>query len=230
VWSPDGSSITYGGGAGFTFDLYRRAADGGGTVERLFDEPAWQHPMDWASDGRHLLFTRNSAEHGTDLMILPAGGRPYLFLRTPVSEAHSQLDPASRRWIVYSSDDGGRREIFVQAFTPGSPAADARWQISTGGGTMPRWRGDGREIYYWGLDGRIMAAAVDGRGAAFTWSAPTALFQTAMPTLRTNDISFDVSADGQRFLVAEPSERIGTPPLIVVTDWVAALRRAAPEQ
>ena len=225
VWSPDGSTITYSGGSGLSFDLYRRAADGGGTVERLLNEPAPQHAMDWSADGRHFSFTRNSAQFGTDLMILPAGGKPYTFLRTPVSEAHSQFEPKSRRWILYSSDDIGRREIYVQAFTPGQPAADARWQISSGGGTMPRWRGDGKEIYYWGPDGRIMAATVDGSGTAFKWSTPAPLFQAVMPTLRTNDINFDVSADGQKFLLVEPSERVGAPPLMIVTDWVAAVRR-----
>jgi Tol biopolymer transport system component len=225
VWSRDGSTITYSGGSGLAFDLYRRAADGGGTVEQLVNEPSPQHPMDWSSDGRHLIFTRNSAEYGTDVRVLPAGGEPYTFLRTPVSEAHSQLEPQSRRWILYSSDDVGRREIYVQAFTPGQPAADARWQISSAGGTMPRWRGDGKEIYYWGLDGRIMAATVDGAGSAFKWSTPAPLFQAVMPTLRTNDINFDVSADGQKFLLVEPSERTGTPPLMIVTDWVAAVRR-----
>jgi len=227
VWSPDGSTITYSGGSGFRLDLYRRAADGGGIVERLVDEPSPQHPMDWSSDGRHLLFTRNSADFGTDLLVLPAGGKPYTFLRTPVSEGHSQLEPKSRRWILYSSDDVGRREIYVQAFTPGQPAADARWQISSGGGTMPRWRGDGREIYYWGPDGGIMAAAVDGTGSAFKWSTPAPLFQAVAPTVRTNDINFDVSNDGQKFLLVEPSERIATSPLMIVTDWVAALRRQA---
>jgi Tol biopolymer transport system component/predicted Ser/Thr protein kinase len=225
VWSPDGARITYAGGTELALDLYRRAADGGGAVERLTNEPSWQHPMDWSSDGFHLVFTRNSDDFGTDLMILPAGGKPYMYLRTPVSEAHSQLEPKSRRWIVYSSDDIGRREVFVQAFAPGQPAAAARWQISSGGGTMPRWRGDGKEIYYWGLDGRIMAATVDGTGSAFKWSTPAPLFQAVMPTLRTNDINFDVSADGERFLLVEPADRIGTPPLMMVTDWLAAVRR-----
>ena len=92
-------------------------------------------------------------------MVLPAGGQPYIFLQTSVSEGHSQFSPITARWLAYSSDDSGRREIYVKAFVPGKPAADARWQISTSGGTMPRWRGDGREIYYWALDGTFMAVA-----------------------------------------------------------------------
>jgi eukaryotic-like serine/threonine-protein kinase len=228
VWSPDGTTITYSSGTGMGYDLYRRAADGSGTVEQLTSQPSQQHPMDWSSDGQYLVFTRNVLGFGTDVLILPAGGNPYTFLQTPVSEAHSQIDPTGRRWIVYSSDDVGRREIFVKAFVPGQPSTEARWQLSSGGGTMPRWSRDGKEIYYLGLDGRIMAAAVDGTGPAFKWSTPSPLFQALTPTLRTNDIVFDVTPNGQRFLLVEPSDRTGTQPLMIVTDWVAATRRPAP--
>jgi hypothetical protein len=90
---------------------------------------------------------------------------------------------------------------------------------------MPRWRGDGRELYYWALDGKIMAAPIDGTGSAFQKSTPVVLFQVQPPTLRTNDINFDVTRDGQRFLFIEPVERVQSQPLTFVTDWLAATKR-----
>jgi Tol biopolymer transport system component len=218
IWSPDGASITYSSGELRRFDLYRRPADGTGSVERLTSEPSAQHAMDWSDDGKLLSFTRNI--QGTDLMMLPSGGKPYMFLQTSVSEAHSQFSPLTPRWVAYSADDTGRREIYVKAVVPGQPAADARWQISSAGGTMPRWRADGRELFYWALDGTIMAAPVDGTGAAFKTSTPVPLFQVQPPIMRTNDISFDVSGDGQRFLIVEPVERARSQPLNLVTNWL----------
>jgi dipeptidyl aminopeptidase/acylaminoacyl peptidase len=226
VWSPDGRTITFASGEGRRFGVFRKASDGTGSVQQLIAEPFAQHPLDWSPDGKTLLFTRN--DPNTDLMILPAGGQPYIFLRTHISEAHSQLNPVVPRWIAYSSDDSGRREIYVREFVAGKPAGDALWPISdaTGtGGTMPRWRRDGRELYYWALDGRIMAVEVNPSGSMFKSSTPTPLFQVQPPTLRTNDISFDVTPDGRRFVIIEPVERLQLQPLHVVTDWLASVKR-----
>jgi eukaryotic-like serine/threonine-protein kinase len=224
VWSPDGATITFSSGEVRSFDLFRKASDGTGGIERLTSEPSAQHAMDWSADGKHLSFTRNI--RGTDLMILPAGGQPYMFFQTNVSEAHSQFSPTMPRRLAYSSDEiGGRREIYVTDFVPGKPAGDVRWQISTAGGTMPRWRRDGSELYYWALDGTFMAAKVDNSGSAFRWSTPAPLFRVQPPTLRTNDISFDVTRDGQRFLILEPVERARSQPLSILTNWLAAAKK-----
>jgi dipeptidyl aminopeptidase/acylaminoacyl peptidase/predicted Ser/Thr protein kinase len=224
IWSPDSTSITFSSGELRQADLYRMPADGSRTPERLTHLPSPQHAMDWSSDGKYLSFTRNVK--GTDLMILPAGGQEYIFLQTNVSEAHSQFNPGPPRWLAYSSDEvDGRREIFVHAFVPGQRAGGQRRQISKNGGTMPRWRRDGKEIYYWALDGRIMAVEVNGDGPVFQSSAPRELFKIHAPTLRTNDISFDVTPDGLRFLVVEPVERVQTQPLTFVTDWLASAKR-----
>jgi Tol biopolymer transport system component/predicted Ser/Thr protein kinase len=224
IWSPDGATITFSSGEFRQSDLYRLPSDGSGPAERLTNLPSPQHAMDWSSDGKYLSFTRNVK--GTDLMMLPAGGQEYIFLQTDVSEAHSQFNPGPARWLAYSSDEvDGRREIFVQAFVPSQRAGSQRRQISSGGGTMPRWRRAGKEIYYWALDGRIMAVEVNGAGAVFQASTPRELFRVQAPMLRTNDISYDVTADGQRFLLVEPVERVQTQPLTFVTDWLASVKR-----
>jgi Tol biopolymer transport system component len=224
IWSPDGAMITFSSGEPRQWDLYRAPANGTGRPARLTTLPSAQHAMDWSSDGKYLSFTRNVK--GTDLMILPEGGKEYIFLQTNVSEAHSQFSPGAARWIAYSSDEiDGRREIFVKAFVPGQQAGSTLRQISKDGGTMPRWRRDSRQLYYWALDGRIMAVDVNDAGSSFQASSPVELFKVQPPTLRTNDISFDVTDNGQRFLIVEPVERVQTQPLTFITDWLAAVGR-----
>lgn len=223
IWSPDGRWITYASGPSPAAQLVRKPSDGTGTAEQL-TAPGDVHAMDWSADGRHLAFTRNAPDTGTDLYILAdAGGRePYLFLQTPVSEAHTQFAPGvPTRWLAYSSDDTGRREIYVAPFLAGQPASGVRWQVSRRGGTMPRWRKDGRELYYWALDGHMMAVPVDGSGSAFRASAAIPLFQVHPPTLRTNTLDFDVSPDGGRFLLIEPAEQTAYQSLRVITTWLA---------
>lgn len=209
-------------------NLFRKAADGTGRTVQLTDELSRQHAMDWSTDGQFLTFTRNSLGFGTDIHILPAGAdrKPYLFWQTKVSEAHSQFRPGTpARWIAYSSDEvGGRREIFVTEFTPGQMAG-ARWQVSVDGGTMPRWRADGSELYYWTLDGRIMAVDVSVEGATLRLGSPRRLFETQPPTLRTNAIQFDVDPRGQGFLLVEPSEQLTFQPLTFVSNWLQAASR-----
>ena len=223
IWSPDARALTFAAGTGNAFDLFRKPADGSGAIEQLTHDKGPQHPMDWSDDGRYLAFTRNNSNSGTDLEILSIGdaGQRYGFLRTAVSEAHTQFAPGTPpRWVAYSADEGGRREIYVRAFTAGQPASGAMWQVSTDGGTMPRWRGDGRELFYLGLDGRMMSVAVNGDGAAFRSAPPITLFEGHRPTLRTNSIEFDVTRDGQRFLIIEPSEQAIFQTLSLVTNWL----------
>ncbi|HUE84856.1 MAG TPA: hypothetical protein VMO26_02155 [Vicinamibacterales bacterium] len=216
--------LTFAAGIGNAFDLFRKPADGSGAVDQLTNDKGPQHPMDWSDDARYLAFTRNNIGTGTDLKILAIddeGRQSYDFLQTAVSEAHTQFAPGTPpRWVAYSADETGRREIYVRAFTPGQPASGAMWQVSSEGGTMPRWRGDGRELFYLGLDGGMMSVAVNGDGAAFRSAPPITLFELHRPTLRTNSIEFDVTRDGQRFLIIEPSELAPFQTLSLVTNWL----------
>ena len=177
IWSPDGAMITFASGQPQLFDLYRKRSDGTGGVQRLTNKPSAQHAMDWSADAKSLAFTRNTAG-GTDLLILPEGGSEYTFLKTNVSEAHSQFSPRAARWIAYSSDDSGRREIYVKAFIPGQAAGDARTQISpiSAGGTMPRWRSDGRELY-------LLGAGRDNHGSLGRPFGPSVPVLNACPAV-----------------------------------------------
>ena len=153
-------------------------------------------------------------------MIRPrSGGPPLSFLGHARGASKAQFNPGVPRWIAYDFDDSGRREIYVQAFEPGKPASPARWQISNGGGIMPRWRADGKEIFYLSLEGKMMAARVSGDGAAFQSSTPQFLFNATPPQLRTPNFEYDVSPNGERFLMIEPTEKSEYQPLTLVTNW-----------
>jgi Tol biopolymer transport system component len=219
IWSPDGASVTFANDAAGKANLYRKAATGAGTVERLTTGNTFeQQPLDWSRDGRFLLYTQIT--RSTEIMIQAAeGGKPLSFLGHARGASKAQFNPGVPRWIVYDFDDSGRREIYVQAFEPGKPASSARWQISNGGGMMPRWRGDGKEIFYLSLDGKMMAARVSGDGAAFQASTPEVLFNATPPNLRTPNFEYDVSSDGERFLMIEPLVAPEYQPLTLVSNW-----------
>jgi Tol biopolymer transport system component len=219
IWSPDGATLTFSNDAAGRANLYRKAASGAGTIERLTTHIAEQEPLDWSRDGRFLVYTQITAP--TEVMIQAAsGGEPVSFLGQHAHGAvHFQFNPGAPRWIAYDFDDSGRREIYVQAFEPGKPASPARWQISDAGGQMPRWRGDGKEIFYLSLGGKMMAVRVSGDGAAFQSSAPQILFDATAPQLRTPNWEYDVSLDGQRFLMIEPLVDPEHQPLTIVGNW-----------
>src|ERR1035441_7363331 len=134
-------------------------------------------------------------------------------------EPKHSFNPGVRRAIPYDFDGGGRREIYVQAFEPAKPASPACWQISNGGGTMPRWWGDGKVIFYLSLDGKMMAVRVSGSGGALVSSTTVFLCNATPPQLRTSNWEYDVSADGERFLMIEPMAAPEYQPLTLVSNW-----------
>ena len=218
VWSPDGSAVTFANDVSSYANVYRKATSGAGTVDRLTAEKFEEEPLDWSRDGRFLLYTRLT--RSTEIMVLAAGGgQPLSFLGPARGASKAQFNPGVPRWIAYDFDDSGRREIYVQAFEPGKPASPARWQISDAGGMMPRWRRDGKEIFYLSLEGKMMAVRVSGDGAAFQFSNPQFLFNATPPHLRTPNFEYDVSADGERFLMIEPMEKPEYQPLTLVSRW-----------
>jgi eukaryotic-like serine/threonine-protein kinase len=219
VWSPDGAAVTFANDAAGRANIYRKAASGAGPIERLTTKnTVEQQPLDWSSDGRSLLFTQISLS--AEIMVLAAsGGQQLSFLGNNLGAGRGQFNRGVPRWVVYDFDDSGRREIYVQAFEPGKPASSARWQISDSGGTMPRWRSDGKEIFYLSLDGKMMAVRVSSDGPAFHSSTPQFLFKATPPEMRTPDFEYDVTPDGERFLMIEPMEKPEYQPLTLVSNW-----------
>ena len=156
-------------------------------------------PTDWSPDGRYLVYTIPGIGTGFDLWLLPdpadtAGAKPVKFLGGPADEMHASFSPDGHL-VAYSSNESGTYQVYVQTF----PLSERKWPVSTGGGYEPRWRGDGREIYYLSADRRLMAVPV---GAGPSFGVPKPLFQTRVPAgvepFRTH---YGATRDGQRFLV-----------------------------
>ena len=147
---------------------------------------------------------------------------PVPFLQTQFLERHAQLSPDSR-WMAYTSDESGQYQIYVQSF----PAGSGKWQVSTSGGIQPRWRRDGKELFYLPADGKLMAVPVRA-GATFETGTPALLFQTQLFGLAPSAVysqQYDVVADGQRFLLNVDLSEATTVPITVVLNWTAGLRR-----
>ena len=174
---------------------------------------------DWSPDGRHLLFsTTTSSDY--DLWLLPLAGdpKPVSFLSAPGDQMHGNFSPDGRL-VAYSSNESGRFEVQVQTF----PVTDRQWPISTTGGYEPRWRADGREMYYLSADQKLMAVGVNP-GPSF--GAPTELFPVrvggGVSSQRTHYVP---SRDGRRFLINTPAGDAAIVPITVVLNWTAALKK-----
>jgi serine/threonine protein kinase/Tol biopolymer transport system component len=234
VWSPDSAQIAFSGiTSGFPSSIYKHAANGSGSEELLStgapDELAL--PFDWTANGL-ILFGRLqlATPAQTDIWALPTGGgaTPYPVLQTPFNKAGAKVSP-NGKWIVYTSNESGMTQVNVEPF----PAlGQGKWQVSTRGGISPKWRSDGRELYYLALDGNVMAVDVDTSKDAFESGSPRALFSTPMemPTSDEQpDTLFDASPDGQRFLLNLPLPRensaaaFADTPLQVIVNWTAGL-------
>jgi len=152
----------------------------------------------------------------------PGEQKPIPFLVTQADETFGQFSPDGK-WIAYSSDESGRREVYVQGFAPDRvpAAAVGKWQISTAGGDKPRWRRDGKELYYIAPDRKMMAVSVK-LGPPFEPGVAVPLFETRV----VGFFPYDVSADG-RFLLYTPSEAeaAAPSPVTIVLNWQAELKR-----
>lgn len=213
VWSAEGDSVVFTAGSRYT--LCKKSVNSTGAAQQVKDgeEPISGAPFDWSRDGKRLLYVR-----GSDLWTL-LDGKASAFQQTPYRERPAQFSPDGK-WIVYASEETGRSEIWVQTF----PASGGKWQISTTGGNMPRWSNDAREIFYLAADGKLMAVKVT-LGPSFEYGNATALFQTRIDPRRVSfgAWAYAVSREG-RFLVENTAGEPKPVPLIIVTNWWAAIR------
>ena len=221
IWSPDGTRIAFssdrGGGS-----LCAKPASGAGEEEVLFKTPGEAYPTDLSRDGRFLVYSLFAPGEKTNaLWILPLFGdlKPFLFARQGLKEPKARFSPDGK-WIAYDSYESGVAEVYVTSF----PDQKGKWQISQGGGTEPRWRGDGNEIYFLNSRNAVMASDVTTAGS-FQAGTPHELFQIPV-FYSNNEWAYDVSPDGQRFLVVlPPARQTATFPITLVTNWAAGLMR-----
>ena len=219
LWSPDGSWIIYCSNRKGPFDLYQRAANGAGSEDVLLESDLTKFPTSWSRDGRFVLYyTYSDPKTKADLWVLPMFGerKPFPFLQTEALEARGQFSPDGR-WIAYVSLESGHSEVYVTPF----PGPGGKQQVSIAGGVEPRWRGDGKELFYLAADDKLMAAEVNIKGPAIEIGAARPLFETH-PAQQGR---VNVTADGQRFLVNTLVEEKGSSPLTLVVNWTADLKR-----
>jgi hypothetical protein len=226
VWSPAGDRL---------FMLRRPGGlavvpAGGGKAEKVRDEAALE-PNSVSPDGRFLAFTTLNAGTNRDIGFMPiAGGAPTLLANSTADEVHAQISP-NGRWIAYESDESGAGEIYVQRF----PSGGGKVRVSSSGGVQPRWRRDGRELYYLARvtvggdqtgEGRMIAVAFEETpevrlGQAVTLFEGGFVFTGGLGTIA----NYDVTADGQRFLVATRTGTREESPITVITNWQSLLER-----
>jgi serine/threonine protein kinase len=230
IWSPDGRSIAWASNRSGAFDLYIKSASGVGAdrlLTRMGTATGW--PEDWSLDGRFLLYQIPGLKTGQDLWIAPqpAGAAtdqtPFPYLQSEFDEQHGRFSPDGH-WVAYMSNESGINEIYVQSF----PASGTKFQISTGGGREPQWRKDGSEIFYIAADRMLMAVPVKlGRPVSESLQVGQAkpLFPLSIVSSFIVSRSYAPSNDGQRFLTPALPGGASAPPLTVILNWQAGLKK-----
>jgi len=222
VWSPDGSRIIFNSSRDGAYNLYQAPANGTKDAELLLSSNEDKIPRSWSRDGRFLFYTVINPKTNNDLWVLPLEGdkKPFPFLATEFNEQDAQISPDGR-WVAYMSNESGKFEVYVRPFS-GSPAGTAeaggKWPISTKGGVLPKWRGDGRVLYYQGLDQKMMAVEIT-TSPAFRAGEPRPL---GLVVPQAPD--WDSTPDGKRFLVLTYNLH-KSEPYTVVLNWQAGLKQ-----
>jgi Tol biopolymer transport system component len=191
------------------FDLYEKSATGAGAEELVLRDDSEKYPTSWSSDGKSVVyFTFGPA--GAQVRVLHLADRSSSdFIVSPTNPARLSRDG---RWAAYYSNESGRPEVYVASFPNGAD----RTQLSNAGGSFPTWRGDGREVFYLGRENKLMAVALDERGAELDAAAPHPLFDVRPAGPRS---FFDVLPDGQRFLINTPRGESLSSSITLLQNW-----------
>ena len=223
VWAADGRRIIYRVEREGRTGIWWRPLESGGAAEPLLEAEQFLSPESTSADGRFLAFIQRDDDTGNDIWILPLTGerKPFPFVKSPYSETSASFSPDGR-WISYTSNESGRIEIYVQPF----PGPGAKVQVSTGGGGLSTWASGGREIIY-RQQYKIMAASVITQ-PTLRISKPQMLFEYKYPFVGGSNYAYDVTPDGQRFVMLKSD--IESPPtrIEVILNWTEELKRRVP--
>jgi Tol biopolymer transport system component len=220
AWSPDGKRIAFSIRLpdAVQRNLYWKAANGIGQPELLAHGTGGDMgPYAWSHDGKFIAYAESGGKTKRDIWLLPLEGdrKPIPYLNTVAVEDFPQFSPDSR-WMAYASDESGQAQVYIQAV----PQNGTRVQVSTTGGSQPRWRRDGKELFYVSADEKMMAAPIQSSNASIEAETPKALFEGAPETIPETFL-YQPTADGQRFLVIVPSNEGASPRLTMVLNWRA---------
>ncbi|HKA36694.1 MAG TPA: protein kinase [Thermoanaerobaculia bacterium] len=224
LWSPDGSRLVFSNATDSGWEIQEKGTGGEEEVKTLVKPSAGADrtvASDWSRDGRYIAYSQRSAETGWDIWMLPTFGdrKPMPFVKTGFAELLPVFSPDGK-YVAYQSNESGRQEIYVRGF----PGPGSKWQISSGGGTEPSWRVDGKEIFYRAADQKLMTVEVAAGKEGLQAGTPQPLFLARVQTGGARN-KYLPSADGQRFLVVGPLSRESMVPTAVVLNWSADLPR-----
>jgi Tol biopolymer transport system component len=261
VWSPDGRRVGFRSSRNAFMDLFEKLASGAADEQPLLETAEPKAPVAWSPDGSLLLYATQDPKTGTDLWALPVPGvrpstnapqqargalseskaagraepaeerKPFPVVQTPFDEAAGQFSPDGQ-WVAYESNESGPREVYVQPF----PGPGRKWQVSMAGGNQPRWRPDGKELFYVAPDGRLMAVpvAVGADTQTLEAGAPMPLFATRLASgsgisgvVISSKPQYAVARDG-RFLMNVAVEGATAPPITVVLNWQEEVKQRIP--
>jgi serine/threonine-protein kinase len=225
LWSPDGKMIAFQARRETSSEVYWQRADGSGGLERLATSELPFVPMSWSPDGQTLAFIEVNPDTGFDLWVMSVQERkPKLFLRTPFNESVPRFSPDGR-WLAYMSNESGRNEIYMQPY----PGPGAKLQISIDGGTEPTWNPSGRELFFRNGDKMMVADIVSQ--PSLSASKPRLLFEGQFLLSPATTPNYDVSRDGQRFLMVKADAASeGARQINVVFNWFEDLKRLVPPE
>ena len=232
VWSPDGAHVAYASDRSGRTGLYKKAANGAGGEQLLLEPSGSRNLDDWSRDGRFLLYSQVDSKTRSDLWLMPLAGdrKPTVYVNSEFNETHGQFSPDGH-WIAYASDESGRPEIYVRPFP--LTADSGKSTVSSGGGVTPRWRRDGKELFFLTTNVRTVMVAKVSYTPTFTTTVPVPAFSgsiqhnAATSAGGPDSFNWDVTADGQKVLLptVATQEHPPQPPINVVLNWTALLKK-----
>ena len=234
VWSPDGIHLAYSAFQDGRWRIYQKLATGNSNEEQLVETDLNTAPMSWSPDGKRILLRVVDNNTQGDQSVFYFGDKKITpFIKGPNNDLWGQISPDGN-WVAYTSNETGQYEVYVRSF----PSGTAQYQLSGGGGMFPRWRQDGKELFFLTLGGRQRMASVkiDASGSNFKFERPVELFDTAYVNFTHGGgsggtfLPWAISRDGQRFLIPRPeypesANSAATTPISVIVNWAATLKR-----
>jgi Tol biopolymer transport system component len=223
VWSADGKTVFYRSNVKGPFHIYAKTADGSGAEQTVLEgNTAFEAPESSSPDQRYLAY-RRAGDPSTTAAIwaLPLFGdrKPFPVVQTEFNQGGAVVSPDGK-WLAYDSDATGRFEAYITAF----PGAGAKWQVSTGGGLSPKWRRDGKEVFFLDVSDNVLAVDVNTLGNTVRLGTPHVLFHSAEGQTMQGG-AYDVTADGKKFIVNDADVKEDSQPLTLVQNWTAELKK-----